>query len=48
VSTDPEISARAKSLDVKVPFDIDVMVARVPKAIRPFPKTARFELFEHG
>ncbi|MDB6111097.1 MAG: DNA-(Apurinic or apyrimidinic site) lyase [Pedosphaera sp.] len=32
----------------KVPFDIDVVMARVREAIKPYPKAALFELAEEG
>lgn len=32
----------------KRPFDIDVAVARIQEAVRPFPKAALFELAEEG
>ncbi len=32
----------------KLPFDIDVAVARIEAAVKPFPKAARFELAEEG
>lgn len=33
---------------VKVPFDIDVVMARIREAVRPFPKAALFELADDG
>jgi endonuclease-3 len=32
----------------KEPFDIDVVMARVAEAVRPYPKAAMFELAERG
>ena len=32
----------------KIPFDIDVVMARVEEAVRPYPKAALFELAEEG
>jgi endonuclease-3 len=32
----------------KVPFDIDVALARIAEAVRPYPKAAMFELAERG
>jgi endonuclease-3 len=32
----------------KVPFDIDVAMARVAEAVRPYPKAALFELADEG
>src|SRR5947199_10434396 len=32
----------------KEPFDIDVAMARIEEAVRPFPKAALFELAEEG
>jgi endonuclease-3 len=32
----------------KLPFDIDVVMARVAAAVRPYPKAAMFELAERG
>jgi endonuclease-3 len=33
---------------VKVPLDVDVVMARLREAVRPFPKAALFELAEEG
>lgn len=35
-------------MTVKEPFDIDLVVAKVGEAIRPYPKAALFELAEEG
>jgi endonuclease-3 len=32
----------------KAPFDIDVVMQRIEKAVEPFPKAALFELFDEG
>lgn len=32
----------------KIPFDIDVAMARIAEAVRPFPKAALFELADEG
>jgi endonuclease-3 len=34
--------------EAKEPFDIDVVMARVAKAVAPYPKAAMFELAERG
>ncbi|MBD2701217.1 endonuclease III [Spirosoma sp. BT702] len=33
---------------MKQPFDLDVMLARIEEAIRPYPKAAMFDLVERG
>lgn len=35
-------------MPTKESFDIDQGMERVREAVRPFPKAAMFELFEHG
>lgn len=35
-------------MPAKMPFDVDVVMARVAEAVRPFPKAAMFELAEEG
>jgi endonuclease-3 len=37
-----------EDLEGKLPFDIDVVMARVEEAVRPYPKAAMFELAERG
>ena len=32
----------------KTPFDIDIAIQRIQKAVQPFPKAAMFELFDQG
>jgi endonuclease-3 len=32
----------------KTPFDIDIAIQRIQKAVQPFPKAAMFELFDEG
>jgi len=32
----------------KAPFDIDIALQRIEKAVRPYPKAALFELFDDG
>ena len=32
----------------KAPFDIDLAIQRIQKAVQPFPKAAMFELFDEG
>ncbi|MGH2460052.1 MAG: endonuclease III domain-containing protein [Chloroflexota bacterium] len=39
---------RGEGKTVKQPFDIDVVMARIREAVRPFPKAALFELAEAG
>ena len=33
---------------MKLPYDLPVMLKRIEKAIKPFPKAAMFELYERG
>ena len=40
----PDVAA----LETKQPFDIDVVMARIAEAVRPYPKAALFELAELG
>ncbi|HTE17414.1 MAG TPA: endonuclease III [Armatimonadota bacterium] len=42
----PEPSAATEA--DKSPFDIDLMLARIEEAVRPFPKAALFELADEG
>src|SRR5512133_1122558 len=32
----------------KTPFDIDIALQRIEKAVQPYPKAALFELFDDG
>jgi endonuclease-3 len=41
-------SLSEKAMAEKQPFDIDVAMARIEEAVRPYPKAALFELAERG
>jgi endonuclease III len=41
------VSAQAPS-EVKEPFDIEVVLARIRESIKAYPKAAMFQLFEDG
>lgn len=42
------MSGSQRAVSMKVPFDVDVAMARIREAVRFFPKAALFELAEEG